>query len=237
MAAPTSTTGTRTATALHHYRGLNCSNFAWAGLDLPGRRPLGAGGTEPEGAAVAILSALSNGDRVALGFEAPIALPVSPVDQVDGWKTLGQARSGETVGGRSRPWSAGAGGGALATGLVQMAWILKRISLDMPGLSCTTRPQTWSSDTTDLFLWEAFVSGSEKPVLTVTSQHAADAAAAAETFAERLEEGSLDHSDVVCAPMSSFNLAAAAAVYAGMRIDVDELRLPAQVYRTRPAQR
>lgn len=212
------------------------SNFAWAGLDLPGRQPVGAGGTEPEGAAVAVLSALTTGARVALGFEAPIVLPVSPVDQAGGWKTLGQARSGETVGGRSRPWSAGAGSGALATGLVQMAWVLERVSADLPEVSCTTRPHTWLSGRANLFLWEAFVSGTAKPVPAGTSQHAADAAAAAGTFAERLESGSLDESDVVCAPMSSFNLAAAAAVYAKMTIDVDELHLPAQVYRSGPAQ-
>lgn len=61
---------------------------------------------------------------MALGFEAPLMVPVSPVG-VDGWTTLGQARQGETVdGGRSRPWSAGAGSGALATGLAQLAWVL-----------------------------------------------------------------------------------------------------------------
>ena len=88
----------------------------------------------------------------------------------------------------------------------------------------------------DLLVWEAFVSGTGKPVPADTTQHAADAAAAADTFADRLEAGTLGESDVVCEPMSGFNLAAAAAVYAKLRIAVDELRLPAQVYRTRPAQ-
>lgn len=86
-----------------------------------------------------------------------------------------------------------------------------------------------------LFVWEAFVSGTGKPVPSGITQHAADAAAAADTFADRLEEATLSTSDVVCAPASSFNLAAAAAAYAGLAIASDELRDQVQVYRTRPA--
>ena len=78
------------------------SNFAWAALDLPGRRPVGEGGTHPEGAALAVIEAINAGVPVALGFEAPLMVPVSPVGSVDGWRTLGQARQGETVEGRSR---------------------------------------------------------------------------------------------------------------------------------------
>lgn len=213
------------------------TNFAWAGLDLPGRRPVGGGGTSPEDAAVSVLAALTKGLPVALGFEAPLVLPVSPVDQFEGWKTLGRARLGETVDGRSRPWSAGAGSGALATGLVQMAWVLERVGSEVSGLACTTRPEVWLCGEADLLVWEAFVSGTGKSVPAGITQHAADAAAAADTFADRLEAGTLGESDVVCEPMSTFNLAAAAAVYAGLKIAVDELRLPVQVYRTRPAQR
>lgn len=211
------------------------TNFAWAGLDLPGRRLVSGGGARPDEAAVSVLAALTSGIRVALGFEAPLVLPVSPVDQVDGWKTLGKARQGETVDGRSRPWSAGAGSGALATGLMQMAWVLERVGSELPGMACTTRPEVWLSGESGLLVWEAFVSGTGKPVPAGTTQHAADAAAAADSFADRLEAGTLGESDVVCAPMSSFNLAAAAAPYANMTIGVDELRLPVPVYRTRPA--
>lgn len=211
------------------------SNFAWAGLDLPGRRPVGEGGRHPEGAAVAALDALGSGVPVALGFEAPLMVPVSPVGPVDGWMTLGRARQGETVDGHSRPWSAGAGSGALATGLVQMAWVLERIGSGSPALRCTTRPELWLAGDADLFVWEAFVSGTGKPVPAGITQHAADAAAAADTFADRLEQGSLSASDVVCTPASSFNLAAAAAAYAGLAIASNELRDQVQVYRTRPA--
>jgi hypothetical protein len=211
------------------------TNFAWAGLDLPDRRPVGAGGSDPEGAALSVLEALAGGVPVALGFEAPLMVPVSPIGPVDGWRTLGQARHGETVDGRSRPWSAGAGSGALATGLVQMAWVLERVGSGHPGLRCTTRPEPWLAGAADLFVWEAFVSGIGKPVPAGITQHAADAAAAADTFADRMQEGSMSASDVACAPSSSFNLAAAAAAYAGLEIASGELRDQVQVYRTRPA--
>lgn len=140
------------------------TNFAWAGLDLPGRRLVSGGGARPDEAAVSVLAALTSGIRVALGFEAPLVIPVSPVDQVDGWKTLGKARQGETVDGRSRPWSAGAGSGALAKGLMQMAWVLERVGSELPGMACTTRPEVWLSGESGLLVWEAFVSGTGKPV-------------------------------------------------------------------------
>lgn len=43
-----------------------------------------------------------------------MSVPV-PGGQPDAWRGLGKARYGE----RNRPWSAGAGAGALATGLAQ----------------------------------------------------------------------------------------------------------------------
>lgn len=211
-------------------------NFAWAGLDLPHHDTVGVGGTHPEGAALAVLEAVTAGVPVALGFEAPLMVPVSPVGVVDGWLTLGQARQGESADGRSRPWSAGAGSGALATGLVQLAWVLERVGATAPGLRCTTRPERWLASEAELFVWEAFVSGAGKPVPNSITQHAADAAAAADTFAIRLEESRLGESDVTCAPATSFNLAAAAALYAGLARDDDEIRTPLQVYRTPAAQ-
>lgn len=211
------------------------TNFAWAGLDLPGRLPVGQGGRDPEGAATAVLDALAASRPVSLGFEAPLMVPVSPVGIVDGWRTLGKARQGEVADGRSRPWSAGAGSGALATGIVQLAWVLERIGSVAPDLRCTTHPEPWLAGLAQLFVWEAFVSGPGKPVPAGITQHAADAAAAADTFAQRFEVAALATSDVTCAPATSFNLAAAAAMYAGLAIAPDELRAPLQVYRTQPA--
>jgi hypothetical protein len=59
---------------------------------------------------------------VALGFECPLFVPLNLQPEA-----LTTARSGEG----SRPWSAGAGCGALATGLVQVAWILRKIRQEL----------------------------------------------------------------------------------------------------------
>lgn len=208
-------------------------NFAWASLDLPGTG-VSEAGTNPEGAAQAVHQAVADDVPVALGFEAPIMVPVSSVDEPNGWQTLGKARKGESDDGQSRPWSAGAGSGALATGLVQLAWVLERVSSLSGGLRCTTQADVWLKAEAELFIWEAFVSGPGKPAPAGATQHAADAAAAGDTFAARLAEARLASSDVTC-DASSLNLAAAAAGYAGLSIPGDEIRQPVHVYRTQPA--
>ena len=47
--------------------------------------------------------------------------------------------------------TAGAGSGALATGLVQLAWVLERVGSGVPGLRCTTRPDPWLAGAAELF--------------------------------------------------------------------------------------
>ena len=66
---------------------------------------------------------LDAGWPVALGFECPLDVPVSQDPQL-----LGVARIGEG----NRSWSAGAGTGALATGLVQAAWTLRALRAKAP---------------------------------------------------------------------------------------------------------
>ena len=55
---------------------------------------------------------------VALDFECPLYVPV-PANPAD----LGKARKNEG----NRSWSAGAGSGAMATGLVEAAWVLRKL--------------------------------------------------------------------------------------------------------------
>jgi hypothetical protein len=62
---------------------------------------------------------------VALGFECPLFVPVPREPEA-----LGKGRKGEG----NRPWSAGAGVGVLATGIVQVAWILSEIQCRHPHL-------------------------------------------------------------------------------------------------------
>lgn len=141
-------------------------NFGWASSD-------GISGREPSTLATLLAAALNDSRPVALGFECPLFVPLT-----DDEARLTRARPGEG----NRAWSAGAGCGALATGLVQVVWILRAIqaALVTPG----TAQLSWESFRTGqsgLFLWEAFVSDKSK-----SSTHIGDAEAAVEAFNQSL---------------------------------------------------
>lgn len=67
-------------------------------------------GTDITDFADGIANDLSSGNRVALGFECPLFVPIP-----DNPIRLTKARAGEG----NRSWSAGAGSGALSTGLTE----------------------------------------------------------------------------------------------------------------------
>ena len=97
---------------------------------------------------------LDSGMKVALGFECPLTINLS-----DKPEDLTSARKGEG----DRAWCAGAGCGALAVGLVECVWILKRISENTSYRIIPTLD--WNSFMNledNLFLWEAFVSSKAK---------------------------------------------------------------------------
>jgi hypothetical protein len=120
----------------------------------------------------AVAGDLADGVPVALGFECPLFVPV-PEDPL----RLGAARVGEG----NRSWSAGAGTGAMSTGLVQAAWVLRshrehapaeRAFLDWPAFAEAER---------GLFLWEAFVTDKAK-----ATTHVDDAYVAVQCFVASL---------------------------------------------------
>jgi len=141
-------------------------NFGWWSSD-------GDSGLEPSTLAASVAAALNSDRPVALGFECPLFVPLA-----DSELQLTRARPGEG----SRAWSAGAGCGALATGLVQVAWVLRaiRASLNSPRTAYLDW-ESFNEAQSGLFLWEAFVSGKAK-----SSTHVADARAAGETFIQSL---------------------------------------------------
>ncbi len=202
--------------------------YAWCALDLPGLGVAGAG-TDPEETVECVNAALDERLPVALGFEAPLVLPV-PFATSGASAGLGRARPGE----HNRSWSAGAGAGALATGTVQLAWILDRlVAVRIENLpTVTTTPAAWTAGRADLLLWEAFVSGEGKPVPAEAGPHAADAAAAAKEFGERLTQKRLT-GDVTVTGYDGFNLAACAALRAGLTLVESDFRSDVLVVRTR----
>ncbi len=124
-----------------------------------------------------------------------MAVPV-PGPRSDEWHWLGRARTGEG----NRPWSAGAGAGALATGVAQTAWILSRLHTLAPRAIATTQSQRFTAGEANLLLTEAFVSGTGKPVPVVAGQHIADAEAAARATLTYLAEGPEGFPLAACAP-------------------------------------
>lgn len=196
--------------------------FAWATAD--GQL---SGQDDPSEVVMVIVDACADGRKVALAFECPLSVPV-PEATGDGWRDLGRARVGEG----SRPWSAGAGTGSLATGLVQLTWVLSAVkqTTDTPPRTTTQLTEFLNGDT-QLLVAEAMVTSDGKPELAPgISQDQADAFAAAKRLGELIEGDGV--SDISCEPHEALNLAAIAAIHAGLDIKLDELNMDILVAKT-----
>ena len=150
-------------------------NFGWARLETEESPAICSTGPDIKVFADRIADDINSGAKVAVGFECPLFLPV-PDDPAD----LTRARPGEG----NRPWSAGAGAGALATGLTETVWILQRVrqqtSSPIPvfagwGQFCTA--------TVGMFVWEAFVTKTAD-----ATNHQGDAEIAAKCFQDALPD-------------------------------------------------
>lgn len=189
--------------------------FGWHGT--------GGSGESPAGLVKAVSSALSAAGtlgRVALGFECPTYVPVHEDPE-----RLGGMRPVDRRKGRAMPWSAAAGTSAMATGLVQAAWILAQLAKNFGELRCTVAPARWSPGT--LLLWEAFISGEEKAALSDASPHSADAEVAVTAF-RQLQRSGLP-APTINADHGQLNLLAVAARWAHAQILDDELWMPTLV--------
>jgi hypothetical protein len=124
---------------------------------------------------------------------------------------LGKGRAGEG----NRPWSAGAGSGALTTGLVQTAWVLAAIRARCPEDILYLEWPEFAPRAQGLLVWEAFVSADAKGV-----DHVDDATIAVTAFAAALPDPRLTSAITAERP---FSLAGAAAVWSGWRTDADAL--------------
>lgn len=181
-------------------------------------------GSNPDTLVAYLHTLRESGDRVALGFECPAWIPV-PQDAID----LGAKRNGE---GRY-PWSAGAGAGALATGLAQIAWTLKNLAhseqsqsrMKATELTVTTSRERWNTAKAgEWLLWEAFVPGDRKPASDAAKQHIADARAGVDAFKKiQVINDSDPTGDAV-------NLLAVMADWAGLSVSADEKHQPLPIY-------
>lgn len=180
----------------------------------------GATGAGPElGAALDRVSTLlREGRSVALGFEAPIWTP----RRADLLRITSRRGGIETT--YNRPWSAGAGTGALGAALALMPWSFARLREVAGDVSVTVDLERFRSGAASLFVWEAFVSGIGKG-----ASHHDDALLAVQTFLARWPEVSSD-----VPPEPALNHAISAAIASGLRAEVAEISMPAVVVGVTP---
>jgi len=155
---------------------VQAGRFGWAAANTDGQAS--ESGREIRVLAQKIVAHLNSGRPASVGFECPLFVPLR-----EDPNRLTAARRGDG----SRAWSAGAGTGALATGLVEVSWILNEVRRELK-LEARTHLE-WDAFRTDggLFLWEAFVSGGAKPRVD-GNPHAADATVAVAAFVDALPD-------------------------------------------------
>ncbi|HMD99633.1 MAG TPA: GntG family PLP-dependent aldolase [Terriglobia bacterium] len=190
-------------------------NFGWARVD-PVDPSSVVGSSDIGKLADRIIRDLQNEQSVALGFEAPLFIPV-PAES----SALCYGRKNEG----SRSFAAPAGLAVATLGLHQVAWILRRIA-DSCGdsIELKTGAESWppSESHPILFCWEAFVC--EKAHGT----HLQDAATAAMAFLSA-ESNLADATTITTErPLS---LLGAAALWSGLATDTAVLRQPTVVIR------
>jgi hypothetical protein len=154
---------------------------------------------------------------VALGFECPLFVPV-PEESL----RLGMARQGDG----NRAWSAGAGSGALATGIVEVAWLLRELRSRRPNASVQLDWGRSPTPARDSFFWEAFVTDQAK-----AATHSDDAAVAVDAFRDALPDPMSANAVTAERPLS---LLGAAIVWSGWSDDLQLLRAPCLVIKASP---
>jgi hypothetical protein len=181
-------------------------NFGWCRTEL-GKKDSFSIGISIEEFAIGIAKDLSNGYKVAVGFECPLFLPITN-DPI----FLTSARKGEA----DRAWSAGAGCSVLATGLTETTWILSRVKeFVKKEIKVTLSWDRFMEENFNLFIWEAFVSKGSK-----STSHTGDAELAIKTFA--YEYPNIVQANAVTAE-NPYNLVAAALLRTGISNDIGML--------------
>jgi hypothetical protein len=195
------------------------NRFGWARGD-PAAAELERhrGGTEIVELADSVAVDVQAGRALAVGFESPLFVPV-PEEPL----RLGAARRGEG----NRSWSAGAGASALASGIVEVAWILRALRRRLPAASAYLDWHAFVAAGNGLFLWEAFVSAGAK-----ARTHVDDATVAVAAFGEALADPIAANAVAAERPLS---LLGAALVWSGWSDDGDLLHAPCLVIKASPA--
>jgi len=189
-------------------------SFAWARNTSPQVTPVAS--TEIEHLISSIISDAEAGFSIALGFEAPLFLPVP-----ENSKDLNVGRPGES----SRSIFAPAGAAVTTIAVQQTAWILKQLHSPLSHILYMSRDwrAPWHALPQKLFIWEAFVSATAH-----SDTHKRDATTAVQFFLEN-EDHLADVNAVTCDdPLS---LIGAAGLWSGWLRDKAVLHSPCLVLR------
>ena len=191
-------------------------NFHWVSS-----RNIEESALDPRGLAEAVAKDLNSGKKVALGYESPLFVPTD-IDP----HSLGCARDGECQQATgNRPFTAGAGAAVLATGIQSLAWVLRETKKLAPNTTASTRWDDFRGGSCQLFVWEAFVSGSEK---AYPPSHSGDAALAIAAF-RKVSSDENNPTRIRCSV--AFSLVGAAVVWSGLSKDLTLLEEPGVVLR------
>lgn len=198
------------------------SNFGWVRADSAAPDATPAEGDSIERMVDGMLHDLRTGLGIALGFECPLFVPV-PAEAT----ALGKARSGEcTKETGNKPFTGSAGACAAMTGLVELAWALRRVHDELPSCAGTLDWGAFAGGRADVFLWEAFVSGKEKG-----KSHASDASLGVRAFLASLPDPVAASRVQAVSPLS---LVGATLLWAGLTSDPRVLHQPVPVLRPIP---
>jgi hypothetical protein len=186
---------------------IKSGNFGWA-ASLPDKYEVLTGQSIKEFADL-IVTEIKTGHKVAIGFECPLFVPINNDPM-----RVNSARKGEGC----RPWSAGAGTGALATGLVEVLWVMNEVAKTRGTPPVATLDWNEFLKTQTVYLWEAFVSSAAKG-----GGHAEDARTAVKSFLNALPDiqkaNAIHEANVL-------SLVGAAALRAGWSKDIALLSQP-----------
>lgn len=183
--------------------------------------PRTAEGTDIDQCVAELTTVLRDGP-VALGFEAPMFVPL----RQDAANLLA-ARIGECGEGiANRPFSAGAGPTALVTALVVVPYVLSRLRAGVPDAKATLNWQSPACRSRELLLFEAFVANQQNPDDT---RHVQDARLAVAAFQRGMQDPARFESSVV--EPTCLSLLGAMLLRTGWTEDVAILSEPCLVVR------
>jgi hypothetical protein len=175
----------------------------WGGRRHDDERPDASSGASSAELFDAVFHALHDGEQVALGFDCPLTLPLSP----DQGATAGAAGADALVK-LAEPT-------ATRPGIAELGHLLGQLGTWRPWTTVSTSLSRWRANTS-ILVWEAVQAEGSSEV---------DVGTAADSFFRRLRTATGHEPDAAGGPV--VNLAAAAARRAGLLADASELAQPA----------